>query len=121
MCCRRSGWRSRLLRPGHRFVSDQCYRFSYRSPAAKQVAGIGSRGSTGRHMNLEVHAYIEVADLERGMEFYCGGLGLSLKRRLSPSWVEFDGANLPVFLLGDRPPTAELGGTRVQRSFDCHW
>ena len=54
-------------------------------------------------MNLEVHAYIEVADLERGMEFYCGGLGLSLKRRLSPSWVEFDGANLPVFLLGDRP------------------
>ena len=70
---------------------------------------------------IEVHAYIDVADLERGIAFYCEGLGLSLKRRLSPSWVELDGANLPVFLLGNRPPTAELGGSRVQRSFDRHW
>jgi predicted enzyme related to lactoylglutathione lyase len=70
---------------------------------------------------LEVHAYIEVADLERGIAFYCDGLGLSLKRRLSPSWVELDGANLPIFLLGNRPPTAELGGTQIPRSFARHW
>jgi predicted enzyme related to lactoylglutathione lyase len=70
---------------------------------------------------IEVHAYIEVADLERGIAFYCDGLGLSLKRRFGPSWVELDGANLPIFLLGDRPPTAELGGTQVQRSFERHW
>ena len=70
---------------------------------------------------IEVHAYIEVADLERGIAFYCDGLGLSLKRRLGPSWVELGGANLPIFLLGNRPPTAELGGTRVQRSFARHW
>ena len=70
---------------------------------------------------IEVHAYIDVADLERGIAFYCEGLGLSLKRRLSPSWVELEGANLPVFLLGNRPPTAELGGSRMQRSFDRHW
>ena len=70
---------------------------------------------------IEVHAYIEVADLERGIAFYCEGLGLSLKRRLSPSWVELAGANVPIFLLGNRPSTAELGGTRVQRSFARHW
>ena len=69
---------------------------------------------------IEVHAYIEVADLERGIAFYCDGLGLSLKRRLSPSWVELDGANLPVFLLGNRQPTAVLGGTQIQRS-SRHW
>jgi predicted enzyme related to lactoylglutathione lyase len=70
---------------------------------------------------IEVHAYIEVADLERGIAFYCDGLGLSLKRRFGRSWVELDGANLPIFLLGNRRPTAELGGIRVQRSFDRHW
>ena len=70
---------------------------------------------------IEVHAYIEVADLERGIAFYCDGLGLSLKRRLSPSWVELGGANLPIFLLGNRPPVAELGATKVQRDFSRHW
>lgn len=70
---------------------------------------------------LEVHAYIEVADLERGIRFYCDGLGLRLRRRLSPSWVELEGASLPLFLLGDRPPVVELGEIRVPRNFDRHW
>lgn len=70
---------------------------------------------------LEVHAYIEVADLERGIAFYCGGLGLALKRRLGPNWVELEGANLPIFLLGNRPPVAELGQTTQPRDFGRHW
>ena len=70
---------------------------------------------------LIVHAYIEVADLERGIAFYCDGLGLSLKRRLRAGWVELAGANLPVFLLGNRPPVAELGRIRVRRNFARHW
>jgi predicted enzyme related to lactoylglutathione lyase len=70
---------------------------------------------------LEVQAYIEVADLERGIAFYCDGLGLALKRRLGPNWVELDGANLPIFLLGNRPSVAELGGTRAERNFTRHW
>ena len=60
---------------------------------------------------IEVHAYIDVADLERGIAFYCYGLGLALKRRLSPSWVE----------LGNRSPTAQLGGTQIRRDFGRHW
>jgi predicted enzyme related to lactoylglutathione lyase len=70
---------------------------------------------------LVVHAYIEVAELDRGIEFYCGGLGLSLKRRLSSNWVELGGANLPIFLLGNRTPVAELGDARVARDFHRHW
>jgi predicted enzyme related to lactoylglutathione lyase len=70
---------------------------------------------------LVVHAYIEVSELERGIEFYCAGLGLTLKRRLSPNWVELDGANLPIFLLGNRAPQAELGSRRQPRDFGRHW
>src|SRR5439155_23252218 len=70
---------------------------------------------------IEVHAYIEGADLARGLAFYCDGLGMARKRRFSASCVELDGGNLPIFLLGNRPPAAELGGTQVQRSFARHW
>src|SRR4029453_938466 len=70
---------------------------------------------------LTVHAYIEVADLEQGVAFYCGALGLTLKRRLRPGWVELEGANLPIFLLGNRTPTADLGGRKITRSFERHW
>jgi predicted enzyme related to lactoylglutathione lyase len=75
---------------------------------------------TEPHM-LAVHAYIEVADLERGIRFYCEGLGLSLRRRLSAGWVELEDANLPIFLLGTRSPVAELGATKAERSFTRHW
>ena len=70
---------------------------------------------------LNVHAYVEVGDLERGIAFYCDALGLTLKRRLRPSWVELDGASVPIFLLGNRPPVADLGGKKVQRSYERHW
>jgi predicted enzyme related to lactoylglutathione lyase len=70
---------------------------------------------------LLVHAYIEVTELSLGINFYCDGLGLELKRRLSPRWVELDGANLPIFLLADRPPVAELGGKKAPRSYERHW
>ena len=70
---------------------------------------------------LEVHAYIEVNDLDRGVAFYCSGLGLSLKRRLSPGWIELEGANLSIYLLGNRPPVVDLGSTKVARSYQRHW
>jgi catechol 2,3-dioxygenase-like lactoylglutathione lyase family enzyme len=70
---------------------------------------------------LIVHAYIEVTDLARGIEFYCEGLGLVLKRQLGPRWVELEGANLPIFLRADRPAVAELGTTKVERDYERHW
>ncbi len=63
-------------------------------------------------MAIGVHAYIDVGDLERGIAFYCDGLGLKLRRRLSPRWVELEGAAVPIFLLArERPPG----------SFERHW
>jgi catechol 2,3-dioxygenase-like lactoylglutathione lyase family enzyme len=70
---------------------------------------------------LAVHAYIEVTDLQRGIDFYCGGLGLTQERQLGPRWVELAGANLPIFLLADRPAIGELGTTKVPRDFGRHW
>lgn len=70
---------------------------------------------------IVAHAYIEVATAEAGIAFYCDGLGLSLKRRLSPRWIELAGANLPIFLLAGRSPVAELGAATAQRTYERHW
>lgn len=70
---------------------------------------------------LIAHAYIDVTDAEQGIAFYCGGLGLSVKRRLSPCWIELDGANLPIFLLAGRAPVADLGSTTAPRNYERHW
>jgi predicted enzyme related to lactoylglutathione lyase len=67
------------------------------------------------------HAYIEVIDAARGIAFYCDGLGLTLKRRLSPRWIELAGANVPIFLLADLPAVADLGSTTQARNYERHW
>ncbi len=69
---------------------------------------------------IVVHAYIDVTNIQAGLDFYCDGLGLTLKRRLSPRWVELAGANLPVFLLGDRAAVADLGRIKLER-FPLVW
>ena len=68
-----------------------------------------------------VHAYVEVTELPDGINFYCGGLSLTLKRRLSPTWVELAGANLPIYLLANRPTLADLGSKQAVRSYERHW
>ena len=71
---------------------------------------------------IVAHAYIEVTDAESGIAFYCDGLGLTLKRRLSPRWIELAGANLPIFLLAGRPSVADLGhGRTAPREYQRHW
>lgn len=68
-----------------------------------------------------VHAYIDVADAERGIDFYCKGIGLTLRRRLSSTWIELGGGNCPVFLLANRPEVVDLGSTTARRNYDRHW
>jgi predicted enzyme related to lactoylglutathione lyase len=70
---------------------------------------------------IVVHAYIEVTTMAAGLAFYADGLGLTIKRRYSATWVELAGANLPIFLLAERPPRADLGTTQVSRHYDRHW
>ena len=53
---------------------------------------------------MDVHVYIGVTELQRGIELYTQGLGLRLRRRLAAHWVELAGASVPIFLLvSDRP------------------
>src|ERR1700730_14689130 len=69
-----------------------------------------------------VHAYIEVTELPDGIKFYRDGLGLTLKRRLSPTWVELAGANLPIYLLANRPPCRaclQAGRSKLRAPLDA--
>ena len=60
-------------------------------------------------MPVNVHAYIGVTDLERGIAFYCQGVGLSLRRRLAANWVELEGTSIPIFLLTAERPEQRPG------------
>ena len=70
---------------------------------------------------LTVHAYVEVTEAAEGIRFYCEGLGLTVKCRLSPRWIELAGANIPIFLLASRPAVADLGAVTALRNFERHW
>lgn len=70
---------------------------------------------------LEVHAYIEVSDLGRGVAFYEQALGLREARRFGAHWVELSGARLPIHLLARPEPTFETGDAVLQKDFGRHW
>jgi predicted enzyme related to lactoylglutathione lyase len=40
---------------------------------------------------------------------------------LSPTWIELEGANCPIFLLANRPAVADLGSATATRSYERHW
>jgi predicted enzyme related to lactoylglutathione lyase len=69
----------------------------------------------------EVHIYIEIDDLERGIAFYVEGLGLTVKRRLTPRWAELAGAQMPIHLLGRPEPEFETGDHVLRKDFSRHW
>ena len=71
-------------------------------------------------MTVALHVYVDVEDLDAGIRFYGEGLGLTLRRRLAPNWVELEGAAVPVFLL-ERKLAHRDTGARVQRTYDRHW
>jgi predicted enzyme related to lactoylglutathione lyase len=70
---------------------------------------------------IDVHAYIEVEDTEAGVAFYTAALGLTVRRRLTPRWVELAGAGVPIFILGNRPERFDAGGVEIARDFTRHW
>ena len=70
---------------------------------------------------LDVHAYVEVEDTEAGVAFYTAALGLTVRRRLTPRWVELGGASVPIFILGNRPERFDAGGVEIAREFTRHW
>ena len=66
---------------------------------------------------MDVHVYIGVTELERGIAFYTRGLGLRLRRRLRPNWVELEGSSVPIFLLVSNRPQDFAGPWTVHLDF----
>ena len=66
---------------------------------------------------MDVHVYIGVTELQRGIEFYTAGMGLRFRRRLGNNWVELEGASVPIFLLGINRPRDFSGPWTVHLDF----
>jgi catechol 2,3-dioxygenase-like lactoylglutathione lyase family enzyme len=71
---------------------------------------------------MDIRICIDVDDLERGIAFYTGALGLRLGRRLGSDWAELLGGGSPVDLLANPAGSAPLGGEHPQRrDYGRHW
>jgi catechol 2,3-dioxygenase-like lactoylglutathione lyase family enzyme len=70
---------------------------------------------------IELRVCIDVDDLERGIAFYTGGLGLRPGRRLGDAWAELLGGATPIDLLAKRPGSAPCAGREARRDYARHW
>jgi len=70
---------------------------------------------------LEIHAFIDVEDVEAGAAFYTQALGLTVRRRMTARWIELEGGAIPVHVLGGRPAEFEAGEALLRRDFGRHW
>jgi catechol 2,3-dioxygenase-like lactoylglutathione lyase family enzyme len=64
---------------------------------------------------------IDVDDLDRGIRFYTGALGLRIGRRFGAAAVELLGAEVPIYLLVKRAGTTPFAGGRWGRDYRRHW
>ncbi len=69
----------------------------------------------------DVLVNIDVDDLESGIRFYVGGLGLKPGRRLGSQAREILGASSPIYLLANRGGTRPYAVAKSVRNYDRHW
>ncbi|HVR28616.1 MAG TPA: VOC family protein [Thermoanaerobaculia bacterium] len=69
----------------------------------------------------ELLVNIDVADLERGVEFYVRAFDLRIARRFGSAAVELLGATAPIYLLGKAPGSTPFAGSGQNRSYQRHW
>lgn len=72
-------------------------------------------------MALALLVNIDVDDLKKGVEFYCGALGLTVGRRFGHDAVELLGAVSPIYLLAKPNGTVASASSRHLRSYARHW
>jgi catechol 2,3-dioxygenase-like lactoylglutathione lyase family enzyme len=70
---------------------------------------------------MELRVCIDVDDLEKGIDFYCKALGLSLARRLDLHWAELAGATAPIDLLAKAPDSQATDSSSTPRKYQRHW
>jgi predicted enzyme related to lactoylglutathione lyase len=64
---------------------------------------------------------IDVDDLQRGIAFYCDGLGLRIGRRFGADGVELLGASSPLYLLVKAAGTRPIPESDQLRDYRRHW
>ena len=64
---------------------------------------------------------IDVDDLQRGIAFYCGALGLRIGRRFGADGIELLGASAPIYLLVKAAGTQPFRESRQVRDYARHW
>lgn len=72
-------------------------------------------------MTLSLLVNIDVADLEKAVEFYCAALPLQVGRRFGQSAVELLGATSPIYLLAKAEGTPAFSINGQRRSYGRHW
>lgn len=70
---------------------------------------------------VELLVNIDVDDLERGIDFYCRGLGLAVGRRFGAFGVELLGGSSALYLLVKPAGSVWAAGTTATRGYDRHW
>lgn len=64
---------------------------------------------------------IDVNDLQRGIDFYCQGLGLRVGRRFGADGIELLGASSPIYLLVKAAGTQPVPDSGQRRDYRRHW
>jgi predicted enzyme related to lactoylglutathione lyase len=70
---------------------------------------------------MELRICIDVDDMERAIDFYTLGLGLTVGRRFKSDFVELLGAGSPIDLLLNAEDTRPLAGQPGTRNYRRHW
>ncbi len=70
---------------------------------------------------VSLRVCIDVDDLDRGIAFYAGALGLAVGRRFGSDWVELLGAGSPVDLLAKASGTRPSPNAPGLRDYGRHW
>lgn len=71
---------------------------------------------------IDLRACIDVDDIEGGIAFYTGALGLKLGRRFDAAWVELLGGPIPLDLLNKEAGSpANPRPDAPARSYERHW
>ena len=72
-------------------------------------------------MTLALLANIDVDDLGKATDFYCGALGLQVGRRLGTSVVELVGTSSVIYLIEKPAGTSVSSFSSAQRDYARHW
>jgi catechol 2,3-dioxygenase-like lactoylglutathione lyase family enzyme len=69
----------------------------------------------------ELRVCIDVADLDRAIEFYTRALGLEVGRRLDAAWVELVGGPVAIDLLAEPAGSGPTPRSAAVRDYARHW